>query len=79
MDDIASQFHAKYLMDSIGNSMASILLIYIGNKTGNNDFITAGRLYFQRYVKKIDYDNDTLSLCDSLINIEGPERLIKNR
>ena len=79
MDDIASQFHAKYLMDSIGNSMASILLIYIGNKTGNNDFITAGRLYFQRYVKKIDYDNDTLSLCDSLINIEGPDRLIKNR
>ncbi|KQB35413.1 acyl-CoA dehydrogenase family protein [Acidiplasma cupricumulans] len=79
MDDIASQFHAKYLMDSIGNSMASILLIYIGNKTGNNDFITAGNLYFQRYVKKIDYDNDVLSLCDSLINIEGPERLIKNR
>ena len=79
MDDIASQFHAKYLMDSIGNSMACILLVYIGNKTGNNDFITAGNLYFQRYVKKIDYDNDVLSLCYSLINIEGPERLIKNR
>ncbi|MFG1390511.1 acyl-CoA dehydrogenase family protein [Acidiplasma aeolicum] len=79
MDDMESQFHAKYLMDLIGNSMASILLIYMGNKTGNNDFITAGKLYFRRYVEKKDYDNDALPLSDSLIHIERRERLIKNR
>ena len=79
MDNMESQFHAKYLMDLIGNSMASILLIYMGNKTGNNDFITAGKLYFRRYVEKKDYDNDALPLSDSLIHIERRERLIKNR
>ena len=79
MDNMESQFHAKYLMDLIGNSMACILLIYMGNKTGNNDFITAGKLYFRRYVEKKDYDNDALPLSDSLIHIERRERLIKNR
>jgi hypothetical protein len=78
MDNNEAQFHAKYLMDLMGNAMASILLLHIGNKAGNNDFIEAGKLYFLRYVRKGDYDRDTLELAGSLIGIERLERSLKN-
>ncbi len=78
MDSTEAQFHAKYLMDIMGNSMASILLLHIGNKTGNEDFIKAGKLYFKRYVKKEDYDMDTMQSSESLIHVERQERSLRN-
>ncbi len=78
MDNSQAQFHAKYLMDIMGNSMASMLLLHIGNETGNNDFIKVGKLYFQRYVKKEDYDKDAPESGESLIHIERQERSLKN-
>ena len=78
MDNTEAQYHAKYLMDVMGNSMAAILLLHIGNKTGNNDFIKAGNLYFLRYVKKGDYDRDTIESSEPLIRVEMEERSLKN-
>ena len=58
--------------------MAAILLLHIGNETGNKDFTEAGKLYFQRYVKKEDYDKDALETAESLIHVERQERSLKN-
>ncbi len=78
MDNSHAQFHAKYLMGIMGHSIAAILLLHIGNETGNKDFIEAGKLYFQKYVKKEDYDKDALETAESLIHVERQERSLKN-
>ncbi|WP_337860383.1 acyl-CoA dehydrogenase family protein [Ferroplasma sp.] len=76
MDTEEAQFHAKYIMETMGHSMAALLLMQIGNKTGNIDFKKAGKLYAERYVKREDYDNS--ADADSLIHIDREQRAIKN-
>lgn len=73
-----AQFHAKYSMEVMGHSMAAILLIHIGNKTGNNDFIRAGSLYARRFVKKEDYESKALEDADQIIHVDIKERSLKN-
>ena len=78
MGAIESQFHAKYSMEVMGHSMAAILLIHIGNSTGNRDFIKVGLLYARRFVKKGDYYSEAMDDADLLIYVDRTERSIKN-
>jgi len=73
-----AQFHAKYSMEVMGHSMAAILLIHIGNKTGNNDFVKAGSLYARRFVEKEDYESKALDDADQIIHVDMKERTLKN-
>jgi alkylation response protein AidB-like acyl-CoA dehydrogenase len=79
MGNDEAQFHAKYCMEAMGHSMAAILLIHIGNKTGNDDFIKAGSLYAKRFVQKEDYDSSAMETAASLIHVDRIQRSIKNR
>ena len=78
MGAMESQFHAKFSMEVMGHSMAAILLIHIGNSTGNRDFIKVGSLYARRFVKKEDYDSKTMDDADLLIHVGRTERSVKN-
>jgi len=73
-----AQFHAKYIMEVMGNSMASMLLMHIGNKTNNNNFIKSGKLYFERFLNKNDYESSAIDDVDEIIHVDNMEKSIKN-
>ena len=74
-----AQFYAKNIMSIMGNAMASILLIEIGNKTKNNRYVTAGIMYFQRFVRGSDYDPDMMEKAGGIIHIDTEEKIVENR
>ncbi|MEM0140184.1 MAG: acyl-CoA dehydrogenase family protein [Ferroplasma sp.] len=74
-----AQFYSKNLMAKMGNSMASILLIEIGNRTLNDRYITSGIMYYQRFVKNEDYGVEMIERADSIIHIDKISEFIKNR
>ncbi len=74
-----AEFYAKNLMADMGNAMASILLIELGNRLSNDRYVTAGIMYSQRFVKKGDYDISSMDLADTIIHIDEKKDTIKNR
>lgn len=76
MEQGEAEFHAKYIMEIMGHSMAAILLMHIGNRSENSNFIKAGKLYARRFVEKRDYDS--AADADTLIHISRIGRSLKN-
>lgn len=47
-----AQFQAKEVLSSLGSGISTIMLLAMGEKLGSERFLTAGRLYAQRFLDR---------------------------
>ena len=71
----AAQFSAKDTLNSLGHSVAAILLFEIGNALRSPRFTGVGELYFARFVERKPYPAHALDDAKTVFAIDAPPAL----
>jgi len=66
----AAQFYAKDTLNTLGHSIATIMLLEIGNKLRVERFVTVGRLYALRFLEGKPYPLEALRGARSFFAID---------
>ena len=69
-DEAEAQFQAKDALNVLGNGIATLMLLGIGNKLGITRFLTAGRLYAVRFLKGEPYPAGVLKEAKDIFAID---------
>ena len=59
-DATAAEFSAKDALDRLGHSIATIMLLAVGNKLGTQRFVSIARLYALHFVEGKPYPPEAL-------------------
>ncbi len=71
----AAQFAAKDLVFSLGHSLATVLLLELGERLRAPRFTAVGKLYATRFLERRPYPSGALSEARSIFAIDAPEPL----
>ena len=69
-DATAAEFSAKDTLNSLGHSIATLMLLAVGNKLGMQRFVSIARLYALRFVEGKPYPPDALPGARELFAID---------
>ena len=68
----AAQFSAKDTLNLLGHSVATVLLLELGQRLGSPRFTTVGELYAARFLDRKPYPPGTLGTAESVFRIDAP-------
>ncbi len=69
-DEAEAQFQSKDALSTLGNGIATMMLLEIGTKLGIERFLTLARLYAIRFLEGKPYPIDALGEAKSVFSIE---------
>jgi len=69
-DARAAEFSSKDTLNRLGHSIATIMLLAIGNKLGKQRFVSIGRLYSLHFVEARPYPPEALADAKDLFAID---------
>ena len=69
-DATAAEFSSKDVLNSLGHSIATIMLLAVGNKLGMQRFVSMARLYSLHFVEGKPYPTEALSGARELFSID---------
>lgn len=70
VDETSAQFYAKDTLNTLGHAIATIMLLEIGNKLGNERFLMIGRLYALRFLEGRPYPLEALHDAKNVFAID---------
>jgi hypothetical protein len=69
-DDMAAQFYAKDVLNTLGHGVATIMLLEVGRGVGERRFVSMARLYALRFLEGKPYPAESLTEARKLFAVD---------